>query len=293
MIKKRHKVAGCLLFISALTYLVAVYWTRPVEIHPFFANLKNSPEVIAHRGGWGLWPENTLYGFQRAVDLGADMLEMDVRATADSVLVILHDETLDRTTNGKGPVGDWTLKELKSLDAGYTWTGDGGQTFPYRGSGLAIPTLDELFDALPHARMNIEIKQPDILTALGALIRRHHVADRVMIASFDSGLLRRFRSQFPEIATSAGLSEGVLFYVLSRLHLGAAYHPNATALQIPYRFWRFDTTHPAFLSAARTHHLKIHYWTINDAKTMRSLVDLGVDGIITPFPDRFIALLRP
>ena len=149
--------------------------------HPFLK--KNaSVEVIAHRGGWRLWPENTLYAFQHAVDLGVDMLEMDIRSTKDGHIVVFHDETVTRTTNGSARVNDLTLVELKQLDAGYKWSADNGATFPFRGKRIVAPTLDEVFPSFPNMRMTIEIKQkdPDIVTAFGNLIRHHGMQHRVL-----------------------------------------------------------------------------------------------------------------
>lgn len=294
MFQKLRKIAFWLILILAITYFVSAYLTEPAKDHSFFSQSEHQVDVIAHRGGHGLWPGNTLYGFKQAVELGADILEMDVHSTKDSVLVIIHDNAVDRTTNGKGLVRDFTLKELKTLDAGYTWTNDEGQTYPYRGKDITIPTVSEVFTALPNTRMAIEIKQtePDITTAFGNLIRQHNMTNQVLVASFDSGTLRTFRKQFPEIATSAGFTEGLLYYTLSRLHLSNAYRPNTHALQIPKKLGPLNTTHPAFLSAAQQHNLKIHYWTVNQPHVMETFIDLGIDGIITIYPDRLIQLLE-
>ncbi len=295
MFKKLRTIAFWFILTLVIIFLISTYLTQSAQNHPFFDQSNGRVEVIAHRGGHGLWPENTIYGFQQAIALGIDILEMDIRSTKDSVLVILHDSGVDRTTNGKGQVRDFTLKELKILDAGYTWTKDNGQTYPYRDKNITIPTLAEVFTTLPNTRMIIEIKQtePDITTAFGNLIRQHNMTNNVLVACFDSSVLRTFREQFPEIATSAGLTEGLAFYALSRLGLSAAYCPNTQALQIPQKLGPFNTTHPAFLNAARNHNLKIHYWTVNDPQTMQTLINLDVDGIITIYPDRLIQLLEP
>jgi len=294
MAKKLGKVLLGLITIAIISYIVGVITTKPAEDHPYFDHQENRIEVIAHRGGHGLWPENTLYGFKQALELGVDVLEMDVRSTKDSVLVIHHDSGVDRTTNGKGLVRDFTLQELKTLDAGYNWSNDNDQTFPYRDKGITIPTLAEVFTTFPNTRMIIEIKQPepDITTAFGNLIRQYNMTDRVLVASFNSGILQSFREQFPEVATSAGLTEGLLYYALSRLYLSDAYRPNTQALQIPKKLGWFNTTHPTFLSAARNHNLKIHYWTVNDPQAMQKFINLDVDGIMTIYPDRLIQLLE-
>ncbi len=260
--------------------------------HPFLE--KNAGvEVIAHRGGWGLWPENTLYAFQHAVDLGVDMLEMDIRSTKDGHLVIFHDETVARTTDGSGRVNDFALAELKQLDAGYWWSPDDGATFPFRGKGIVIPTLDEVFASFPRMRMTIEIKQkePDIAAAFGNAVRRHGMQNRVLVACFDSVTLKRFRKQFPEVATSPGMSEGVVFYALCWLHLSAVYHPSVEVLQFPLKMGPINGIHPRLLSGARKNNIQLQIWTVDDESKMRMLIESGVDGIITRRPDRLLKIL--
>src|SRR5690606_34621278 len=119
-------------------------------------------------------------------DMGVDMLEMDVHASADGVLVVMHDDTVDRTTNGTGKIKQMTLNALKQLDAGYHWTGDGGQTQPFRHQGIGVSTLEEIFEALPGVPMTIEIKQtdPSIAQTLCDLLRRHGKTRQVIIGSF-------------------------------------------------------------------------------------------------------------
>lgn len=281
---------GFVLLLVGL-YIVMAVWTQPAADHPFF--LHKGVDVIAHRGGWGLWPENTVFGFQKAVDMGVDLLEMDIRSTKDGVLVVTHDAKVDRTTDGTGAVQDFTLSELQALDAGYRWTADDGQTFPYRGQGVKIPTLREVFETFPQVRMSIEIKQtaPDMTVPFGELIHRYGMETRVLVACFDSETLQTFRTLYPEVATSAGLSNGLIFYVLSRLHLSAAYRPDAEAFQVPLHFGPLDGVHPTFLSAVRAQNMKVQVWTIRDEATMQTVIDLGVDGVISPYPDRLLRVL--
>ena len=285
------KILLVLILLVTVLCVVLAIWTEPVSDHPFFT--KKGVEVIAHRGGWRLWPENTLYAFQHAVDLGVDMLELDIHSTKDGHLVILHDADVDRTTNGAGRVNDFTLAELKQLDAGYTWSPDKGQTFPFRGRGIVIPTLIEVFEAFPQMRMSIEIKQmePDIVAVFGELIRQYGMQDWVLVACFDSGTLQRFRKQFPGVATSPGMMEGMIFYALCWLHLGAIYHPNVEVLQFPMKVGPLDGRHPRVWVAARKHNIHVQIWTVDDEADMRMLVERGVDGIITRRPDRLLRML--
>ena len=280
-----------MLLLAALGVALAV-WRKPMPDHPFFQR-RAGVDVIAHRGGWRLWPENTLYAFQRAVDLGVDVLEMDLRRTKDGHLVVFHDETVSRTTQGDGRVADFALAELKRLDAGHQWSPDGGATFPFRGKGIVVPTLDEVFAAFPHMRMTIEIKQtePDVVAAFGDAIRRHGMRDRVLVACFDSGTLKRFRKRFPEVATSAGMTEGMFFYALCYLHLGAVYHPPVEALQFPLKLGPIDGVHPRLLSGARKNNIQVQIWTVDDEAEMHMLIESGVAGIITRRPDRLLKIL--
>ena len=144
--------------------------TKPLPKSPF-AN-ENGIIVFAHRGGGGHWPENTMLAFENAVTLGVDALEIDIHSTADGELVVAHDETVDRLTNGRGLVNNFSLAELKRLDAGYRWSDDGGHTFPFRGQGITIPTLVEVFAAFPDKWINIDIKQtrPSIVAPLVEMV---------------------------------------------------------------------------------------------------------------------------
>jgi glycerophosphoryl diester phosphodiesterase len=250
---------------------------------------------MAHRGGAGLWPENTMHAFERAVELGVDVLETEVHSTADGVLVVSHDSTVDRTTNGSGPIRTFTSEELKTLDAGYNWTSDGGQTFPFRGSGITVPTLEEVFTDLPNnVRINIDMKQvkPSLMVPLCETLRAFEAVDRVLVASFNSKALKVFRRVCPEVDTSAGRGELTLFFVMNLVFLGAAYRPTCQALQVPEYSSGMHVLTKRFVDTAHGLNLKVHAWTINEVSDMTRMLALGVDGIITDYPDRLISLLR-
>ena len=268
-------------------------FARPSADHPYFAQDKNRPLLMAHRGGAGLWPENTLYGFKRAVDLGADVLETEVRRTGDGVLVLIHDSTVDRTTNGTGPINALTLAEAKTLDAGFNWSSDGGRTFPFRGRGIKVPALEEVFTAFPNMRVNIDIKQvePSLVAQLCTMIQSFDMADRVMVASFNSRVIKEFRRECSQVATSLSAREVKLFYVMNFVFLGGAYRTAAHALQVPEYQGKLRVLTQRFIDAAHNLNLKVHAWTINETGDMRRLLNLGVDGIITDYPDRLITLL--
>jgi glycerophosphoryl diester phosphodiesterase len=268
-------------------------FTRSATDTPFAENIQRRPLVMAHRGGAGLWPENTMYGFERAVDLGVDMLETEIHSTADNILVLMHDSTVDRTTNGSGPIRAFTLEELKTLDAGYNWTSDGGQTFPFRGSGITVPTLEEVFTALPTARINIDIKQekPSLVEPLCRTIRTFDMTDKVMVASFNSKVLKAFRRVCPEVTTSAGTGEVAFFFMVNMVFLGAVYRPACQAFQVPEYSSGLRVLTKRFVETAHGLNLAVHVWTINEVTDMKRLLASGVDGIVTDYPDRLISLL--
>ena len=244
--------------------------------------------------GAGLWPENTMYAFERAVGLGSDVLEMDLRSTADGVLVLIHDDTVERTTDGSGLVNNFMLNELKKLDAGYEWTVDEGMTFPYRGQGIVVPTLEELFTAFPDMRMNIEIKEVEssVPVPLCDLIHAHNMTDKVLIGSFYTQPMNEFRQACPEIALSATTNQVATFFILNKLFMKAAFTPTFHAMQLPeYR----DNLHiltPEFVDAIRTRNLSTYAWTINDVENMQYMLDLGVNGMVTDYPDKLIELIN-
>jgi glycerophosphoryl diester phosphodiesterase len=191
--------------------------------------------LMAHRGGEGCWPSNTLFAFEQSIRLGADSLEMDLQRTADGVIVVRHDPFVESTTDGSGLIHAFTLAELKRLDAGYTWTGDGGQTFPYRGRGITIPTLEEVFQAFPDARLNIDIKpvEPQVVHQLSELLYAFNRLEQTTVGSFHDHQLRLFRQLCPQTHTAAGVAETRMFFILSRIFLDRLYHPLVQAFQIP------------------------------------------------------------
>jgi glycerophosphoryl diester phosphodiesterase len=252
------------------------------------------PRVIAHRGASGHAPGNTLEAFRLAVEMGADILEMDLQLTADGRVVVIHDDTVDGTTDGSGAVSDLTLAEVKALDAGYRFERPAGE-FPFRGAGVVIPTLEEVLEAFAGTPLNLEMKTPAgprIAEALAGVLRRHRAEDRVLVASFSAEILERFRELMPGVATSLAESEVRTLYVLHRAFLDRWYRSPGVAVQVPERSGGLHVVTPSFLAAARRLGLQVHVWTINDPADMRRLVDLGVDGIITDYPDRLAAVLR-
>jgi glycerophosphoryl diester phosphodiesterase len=264
---------------------------EPLPAHPFWS--APAPRVIAHRGGRGLWPENTLYAFEQAAALGVDVLEMDLRRTRDGELVVLHDESVDRTTDGQGSVGAFTLAQLKQLDAGYRFTGDNGTSYPFRGQGISIPALREVLQALPDTHLNLEMKpgDPGMAAPLCEAIAAHGVQQRVAVASIDQAAMDAFRAACPDVATAATKDEVVSFVRLSKLYVHALHRPAAQVLQVPERLGEFELLTAGFLHDAAEFNLKVEVWTVNEPQDMQRLLAMGVDGIMTDFPDRLLKLL--
>ena len=274
------------------TYL-AIQMGKPAIERAIFKREISRPLVFAHRGGGGLFPENTLEAFNYSAKLGVDVLELDIHGTSDGKLVVIHDATVDRTTGGRGRVNDMTLDELKKLDAGYSFTPDGGKTFPFREKGVTIPTLAEIFDAFPGMKFNIEPKQqtPSIIKPLCGLLRERKMTDKVIIGSFRQEVLDEFRTECAEVATSASPSEVSHFLAMYKAGLSDSYTPPMQALQIPENTGYLNVVSKDFVKSAHKLNLKVHVWTINERENMQRLLEMGVDGIMTDYPDRLLNLL--
>jgi glycerophosphoryl diester phosphodiesterase len=246
------------------------------------------PLFFAHRGGSALAPENTLPAYERGLALGADALELDIHYTRDGEIVVFHDDTLERTTNGSGPISALTLDEIRRLDAGYNFTPDGGASYPWRGQGVSVPTLTEVFERFPDVRINIEIKGGDEEgdRRFARLLLDRGWADRTMVGSFDDKTIVRFREVSEgRVATSASASEvrAFLLHVLFRAtrRLRPAYH----ALQVPEVHRGIRVVSPTSVRLARDLGLDVHVWTVDDETDMERLLGWGVDGLMTDRPD--------
>ena len=277
---------------AVYVYLALQTGEKAIE-REVFKRENSRPLVFAHRGGGGLIPENTLEAFVYSARMGVDVLELDIHSTSDGTLVVHHDAAVDRMTDGRGRVNELTLEAVKKLDAGYLFSLDGGQTFPFRGKGVTVPTLREIFDALPEMTFNIEPKQhvPSIIVPLCALIRERKMVDKTIVGSFNQTTIDDFRRECPEVATSASPSEVSRFLALSKAGLGDSYSPPMQALQVPENLGNLQVVSKEFVETAHRRNLKVHVWTINETADMQRLIELGVDGIMTDYPDRLLALL--
>ena len=245
--------------------------------------LRGGPLLIGHRGAAGLAPENTMPSFRDAVERwDVDMIELDVRASADGHCVVIHDATVDRTTDGTGPVAAKTLAELRELDAGARFRAPDGSA-PFAGRGTTIPTIDEVFEAFPRTRFTFEVKIGTAQAPMFDAIRRHGATDRVVAA----GMNWKDRLMFADYAGAiSGSTRDVRgFYVLHRAWCGRLWKRCADVFQVPEMQGRMRIVTPRFVREARAHGIPVHVWTVNDPDAMARLLEWGVDGLITDRPD--------
>ncbi len=251
------------------------------------------PANFAHRGHSACAPENTLESFREAVRVGAEGLEIDVHMTRDGHIVVIHDDTLERTTDGTGYVRDKTLGQIKQLDAGYRFIRNG--SYPYRGEGLRAPTLEEVFREFPGATVNIEIKedQPGVEEAVLRIIREAGAEKRTLVAAQRHAVITRFREVAgDEVSTSASGREIRTFFLLSRLGLENLSRPAYDALQVPDCYQGVKVVTPKFVEAAHGRGVRVDVWTIDEPGEMRRLLDSGVDVIMTNRPDTLQKVLE-
>jgi glycerophosphoryl diester phosphodiesterase len=259
-----------------------------MPLHPFATRLKL---VFAHRGGAKLAPENTMAAFTNGLSLGSDGIECDVHLSRDGVPVVIHDKTLDRTTDATGLVSEHTAAELAHVDAGFRFTSDGG-AFPFRGRGIGVPTLEEVLGTFTHSRVIVEMKtgEPALARAVAALVDRTHAMERVCVGSFYRTGLEVIRAIAPAIATSASENEArwTLYRSWCRWPLTAS--RRYCAFQVPERAGRLQVISPAFLRQAHGDGARVDVWVVDDPADMRRMFGWGIDGVITDRPDIAVPL---
>ncbi|MGH9281982.1 MAG: glycerophosphodiester phosphodiesterase [Acidimicrobiales bacterium] len=254
----------------------------------------------AHQGGAREGPSSTLWAMRRAVAAGAHAIELDVHATADRQLVVCHDATVDRTTDGSGRIADLTAAEVQALDNAYWWVP--GQVVdheaeagacPLRGQAagdpeLRIPLLREVLDAFPDVILNLDIKEtaPDVEPyerLLAELLLEHGRTDDVIVASFSDAATEAFSAAAPAISTAAGTNAIAAFYfavINEEAPPPTAHH----ALQVPPTYSGITVVDERFVAAAHDLGVAVHVWTVDEPEEMEAMVALGVDGIMTDRP---------
>jgi len=243
--------------------------------------------VIGHRGNRAHAPENTLEALLEAVALGADALEFDLRVSRDGQLVVFHDPTLERTTDGRGEVAQHSVAELKRLDAGAKFTRDGGRSFPWRGRGVTVSTFDEIVAALPpHLPCIIELKTPAATEPLRQAVRRHDMAARIVVAGFDPKATRPLRGAGFALGASAHDVMALLPSALLRLR---AKPRHVQALCVPQRWKGLPVPIAALARTLRGSGAVQHVWTVNEPAEALQLWRDGVQGIISDDPALMLA----
>ena len=233
--------------------------------------------------------------FRLAVESGAGGLELDVHLTRDGYVVVIHDPTLDRTTNGTGAVAAMTLDELRETDAGYNFSPNHENTFPFRGLGLRIPTLAEVLREIPGVAVNIDMKADNsaVEAAVLGILRQADAEGRALVVSSRRSAVRRFRRMSAgRVSTGASRWETGIFYLFSTLRLERFLRPAYDALQVPPRHRGLPLVTRRFVQAAHAAGVRVDAWTINETEEMRRLLDLGVDVIMTDRPGALADMLQ-
>jgi glycerophosphoryl diester phosphodiesterase len=280
IMKRLSLVFVGLCFVAGIVALLPGY--EPV-LHAFF---KTTPpgtvEILAHGGGQGVAPTNTLLALKTAQESGADVLEVDVQLTRDNVLVLHHDDTLDRTTDLSGPVASLTWAQISARDKGGE-TNVGGMTFS--GEATKVARLDDVLPQFPGVRWNIELKTDSAIAAqeLCKSIKRAGLVEAVLVPSFHDQAMAEFRRVCPLVATSMAPNEIRTFVIASHLRLARFVKTPAAAVQVPVAAGGFDLTNPRFVAALKARNIKLHYWTINEPGQMDALIKVGADGLLTDF----------
>jgi glycerophosphoryl diester phosphodiesterase len=245
--------------------------------------------VIAHRGNSAFAPENTLESFQEGMALGADALEFDVHVSRDGKAVVIHDPTLERTTNGAGAVSALTLEELQRLDAGYHFTRDGGRTYPFRARGITIPSLEFVLSAFPGVAMILEIKTRHASAEVKRVLTAAGAAGRVLVAAFDDAALVPFRDG--AFSYSASRRELVRLFARALVPGNPPGLPYK-ALAIPPSFKGIPIPVQRFARMARHSGMATHVWTVDDTSRAQRYWAGAVNGIITNDPGTILASIR-
>jgi glycerophosphoryl diester phosphodiesterase len=256
---------------------------RALSIVPFFR--RGRPRVFAHRGGAALGPENTIAAFDHGLASGAEGLELDVQLSADGVVVVCHDDTLDRTTDSSGRVAARTASELADVDAGYRFT-DAGGDHPFRGRGIGVPTLAEVLRRYTNVPAIIEMKIDSVAMgrALADVVRATGTVDSVCAAGFGLHALRAAREALPDMASSACHPEVRL--ALYRSWAGwPVRRPPFGGYQVPESAGTLRVVSPRFIRHAHRAGLEVQVWTIDEEADMSRLLEWGADALITNRPD--------
>lgn len=269
---RRTVLAGCGLFLTVGCLDGPPARDRPAFLDGFLN--------VAHQGGDLLRPGNTMPAFRHALDVGADVLEMDLWMSADDEIVVIHDSTVDRTTDGSGRVDSMPVEELHSLDAAYNWSPDGGETYPYRGEGIRIPTLSAVLEEFPDVPLLLEPKHDSVPPAtLLEYLDSVDRLDQIMIGAFEDETVEKVRRLAPDVPTGLGPKEGRQLLLTTR--------PDERRVDVKGEllFPPYEAVSRSIVERSHRVGLSVYPWTVNDRDAMNRLYVHGVDGIITDDPE--------
>jgi glycerophosphoryl diester phosphodiesterase len=253
--------------------------------------MMHARRLYAHRGASAERPENTMPAFERAVEIGVDALEMDVHVTRDAHLVVAHDDTAARMSAARVAWADLDLADARRLDAGWGFIGPDG-TRPFAGKAIVVPTFEQVLDAFPGMRMNVDIKGDRAVELMLDLIRRKRAEDRVTLASFQLRTLVRVRRH--GYGGETALSQGEVATLLGLPAMLWRQLPfTGTAAQVPVRAGRIHFDRPAFIAKCHSIGLRVDFWTVDDRDEAARLLELGADGIMTNDPSAVRSLFEP
>ncbi len=277
VVRRLAMLSGAASAVAAFGRLIQPPRRRPVR-------LRLGPVIVGHRGAAGLAPENTIEGCRVAVrDWGAEAVEVDARATADGACVLLHDPTVDRTTDGTGAVADYSLEELRRLDAGYRFSAPAAGDHPFRGRGVRIPTLGEVLEALPDALVLVDLKTARAAGPLADAIASASAWERVIVA----GERRADRGPLLDYPGPTGIAreDTARFFAAHHAGLRRFWRPTADLACLPERHRGLRLLTPGVIRGFHERGMALWVWTVNEARDMARLIDWGADGIITDRPD--------
>ena len=253
-----------------------------------------SPWLVAHRGGSLIAPQNTLAAFDRAAALGADAIETDVRLSRDGVVMVFHDEETLALTGQPGTIEGRTAAEIEALDAAFSFTEDGGVSFPLRGAGLRVPTFAEALRRYPRMRFNVDAKSEDpaLADALARVIREARAEERVCVGSFFDGQAERLGALLPGVARFLPQEAATRHVMAAKAGAAPVGLPGGYDLaDLPARMGSLTVVDPPVVEHFHRLGIPVHVWTVDDPDEMRALLDIGVDGLVTDRPDELKRVL--
>jgi glycerophosphoryl diester phosphodiesterase len=248
---------------------------------------------IAHRGGAHEVPEHTLLAYQHALEVGADAVEVDLQVTEDGVPVALHDDTLDRTTDGSGDIAAISFAELQTLDAGYWFTTDGGESYPHRGTGLRVPSFESILESFSGELIAVEVKDvdPAAAPAIAAAVANTGNYDEVYLWSSEPAIAEALREADAELQVGLTFAEMIQLAAMTDADEADYVAPGRFA-QIPLLLNNFEILDQALADRCDRVGITLHAWTVSDPEQMQTLIDWGVEGIITDRPTTLESVLN-